>query len=124
MKNYIAFYVIIAVFVFVFAFNYTYVNNIKYELLNTAVKLEKEIINQDDINDTYKSFEKTLKQSKYVLNTVINNSKYNDIEKCAAEIAINFKFGDRKSLQINAKKLVFLINDIIDEEKCVIHNIL
>ena len=124
MRNYIAFFVIIIFFIGVFAFNFIVVNNIEYELLNTAKKLENEIKEGKDFEKTYNSFMKTFKGKEVVLNMVINNSKYADIEKCTSEFETNMKFNNRQSLEINAKKLVFLIKDIIDEEKCEIHNIL
>lgn len=124
MKNYIAFYIIIIVMVLIFAFKYIVVNNIEYEMLNTAQYMNDRINNDEDFSQSLEHISQLLKKSDTFLNMIINNSHYDEIEKCVAEIQVNQKFNNRELLQINSKKLVFLIQNIIEQEKCKIHNIL
>ena len=108
----------------VFAFKYFVVNNIEYDLLNTAEKMNTSMNNGEDFSEYLDILSHQLKKSDVILNMVINNSHYDEIEKCIAEIQVNKKFNNRELLQINSKKLIFLIQNIIEQEKCKIHNIL
>ncbi len=124
MKNSIPF-ILIVIFLFaMFAFNGYVMNSIEYELLNDAVDIQKKVYNNEAVGKEYEILVEKMNKATVKLNTIINHSAYNEIVKCISDMGIAIEFDDKKNLLSASDNLVFYFKNILEGEKCKIHNIL
>lgn len=124
MKNSIPFILIVTFLIFVFAFNGFVMNKIEHELLNDALIIHQKTSKGEDITKEYDMFVKKFNKLEVIINTLINHSVYNEIAKCITDIGNAIEFDDKKNLVLASERLVFNLKNVIEGDKCKIHNIL
>ncbi|MBQ7900746.1 MAG: DUF4363 family protein [Clostridia bacterium] len=123
MKNYLPFYIIIALLAGIFVFSYMEIGAVERELLEPAMHMQDKISADVQVEEDYVKLLEAFKQHEMRLNVFFNHTSSNDIKKCLSEIGNDIKYQNRAELEADTDRLIFHLKDIIDNEKPEINNI-
>ena len=119
MKYYIGFYVILILLCICIFIVSLQIRNVELNLLKKAYSLT----HSSNIEYDYLEFKKEYENSKKILMMIINHIQYKEVSVCIIKIENDIKFNDNKSFNSDLKELIFLLEEIIDGEKCNLSNI-
>lgn len=119
MKNYIGFYIILVLLICVLILSSIQFHRAESFLLTKAYALKE----SDNIHYSYEQFISEFNKMENNLMMLVNHSQYKEICRCIIRLEHNIEYGDDRNIEIDVDELIFLIEEIIEGEKCTLNNI-
>lgn len=121
MKNYSGFFIILFLLCLVLALSSYYFNVFEHRLLHKAYEIKNASF--ENVFEVYDDFCAELKKYSPVLQMLTNHTTYRDINKYVVQIKYDIENGDAFAFGADTDQLIFLIEEMINGEKCRINNI-
>ena len=120
MKNYSGFFIILFLLCLVLVLSTYFFDVFEHRLLQRAYEMQG--ASEEGVFEIFEEFCSDLKKYSPVLQMLTNHTTYKDINKYAIQIKYDIENGDRSAFYTDIDHLVFLIEEMINGEKCKINN--